>query len=62
LADPTDVQWLYGKLGKRVHGYHVLNNFDHYSFSNGKDMSWTKHVVDIVNKNSEPKEMKAPST
>jgi len=23
-------------------------------------MSWTKDVVDIVNKNSEPKEIKAP--
>jgi len=25
-------------------------------------MSWTKDVVDIVNKNSKAKEMKAPST
>lgn len=57
LADPTDVQWLYGKLDKRVKGYKVLSNFDHYSFSVGKDMSWTKDVVNIVSKNSE---MRAP--
>jgi len=40
-------------LGSRVKGFKILKNFDHYCFSIGKDMDWTKDVIKNLNQANE---------
>lgn len=47
-ADQTDVKWLHRQLGNRVKQVKTYNNFDHFSFQIGKDMSYTDDVVDLL--------------
>lgn len=50
LADKTDVQKLADELGIRVTMHKEYDDFDHFGFSVGKDMSWTKDVLDLLKK------------
>lgn len=48
FADEYDVMWLKRGLGKRVVEEKVYNNFDHFSFQIGKDMSYVQDVIDLL--------------
>lgn len=48
LANKQDVDRLAGELGSRVKMYKEYDNFDHFGFSVGKDMSWTGDVVELI--------------
>lgn len=48
LADKYDVDKLAAELDQRVVMHKEYDNFDHYGFSVGKDMSWTNDVVELI--------------
>lgn len=48
LADKVDVDRLAGELGNRVIMHKEYDNFDHFGFSVGLDMSWTQDVLDLL--------------
>ena len=50
LADEDDVNWLQKQLGDKVVFRKDYNDFDHFSFQVGKDMSYTQDVVDLLKK------------
>ena len=52
MADPLDVAWLRNKLGDKVVKYVELDQFDHQSFSIGKNMTWTADVLEFLDKKS----------
>jgi hypothetical protein len=49
FADPTDAHWAYTQIPSAIF-YQELKNFDHSSFTDGKDMSYTQTMVDLVHK------------
>ena len=48
FANRIDVPWLKEKLGDRVIHYQTIDQFDHFSFQIGKNMTFTKDVVDLL--------------
>ena len=48
LADKIDVDRLASELGDRVVMHKEYDNFDHFGFSTGKDMSWTNDVLTLL--------------
>jgi hypothetical protein len=48
LADKIDVDRLAAELGDQVIMHREYDNFDHFSFSFGKDMSWTQDVLELI--------------
>ena len=50
LADPTNVAWLIDKLGTKVNEFVQIDQFDHQSFSIGRDMGYTANVLNLIKK------------
>lgn len=48
LANKVDVDRLASEMGSRITMHKEYDNFDHYGFAVGKDMSWTNDVLNLL--------------
>ena len=58
LANPIDTRWAREQI-KTTQYYEEIDDFDHGSFTIGKDMSYLKKCLEILNIINHDKKMKA---
>ena len=54
LADPIDTLYVSKRISTLIE-YKLIDQCDHYSFSLGKDMSFVKDAIDLVEKHKSEK-------